>query len=270
MDMDMMNRSMTIMLQCNILMDMEILNQCMDKPAINQGMGPSSSMESNHHMACRHRDHLHNHMALLGLVNLEICLIKVLFNPVNHMVQMFRLSSSILMSLVGPCNNRILSMDLHQELMDTIRQCLLLVLAIHSKVGNQFHLMASLVDNRQLATCKDQLVVMDHIHLHNKVMQNRQLQTVQVMGIKALKILHTAVALEQPIVHHQAVSRLLLSQQQLNQLMISRFHSQVDMELLQGVRQLGMGKPCLPSLLILNMTQQPRCMLHRVENLVVA
>ncbi|KAF2290413.1 hypothetical protein GH714_012883 [Hevea brasiliensis] len=50
-------------------------------------------------------------------------------------------------------------------------------------------------------------------------------------------------------------SRLMLSQQQLNQVMISRFLSQVHMELLQEVHQLGMGKPYLPSALTLNMTQ---------------
>ncbi|KAF2290438.1 hypothetical protein GH714_013122 [Hevea brasiliensis] len=100
----------------------------------------------------------------------------------------------------------------------------------------------SLVDNSQLAMCKVQPVVMDYTHLRNNVIQNSQLQTMQVMGIKGLKILLMAVALGQPIVHHQVASRLMLSQQQLNQVMISRFLSQVHMELLQEVHQLGMAK----------------------------
>ncbi|KAF2290377.1 hypothetical protein GH714_012477 [Hevea brasiliensis] len=104
----------------------------------------------------------------------------------------------------------------------------------------------SLVDNSQLAMCKVQPVVIDYTHLRNNVIQNSQLQTMQVMGIKGLKILLMAVALGQPIVHHQVASRLMLSQQQLNQVMISGFLSQVHMELLQEVHQLGMGKTLSP------------------------
>ncbi|KAF2290398.1 hypothetical protein GH714_012790 [Hevea brasiliensis] len=42
MGMDMTNQSMTIMLQCSILMDMEVPNQYIHKPAINQAIGAAA------------------------------------------------------------------------------------------------------------------------------------------------------------------------------------------------------------------------------------
>ncbi|KAF2290416.1 hypothetical protein GH714_012898 [Hevea brasiliensis] len=123
----------------------------------------------------------------------------------------------------------------------TIKQCLLLAPAIHSKVASQFHVIVSLVDNSQLAMCKVQPVVMDYTHLHNNVIQNNA-----GYGYQGSQDPAYGSGLGQPIVHHQVASRLMLSQQQLNQVMISRFLSQVHMELLQEVHQLGMGKTLSP------------------------
>jgi hypothetical protein len=84
----------------------------------------------------------------------------------------------------------------------------------------------------------------------------------QVMAIKGLKILLMVVPLHMV---HQLASRVMLNQHQLNQAMISQSHNLLVMELLRQLLRLVMGKLCLHSLAILNMTQ-PRCMLLHAES----
>jgi hypothetical protein len=146
--------------------------------------------------------------------------------------------------------------------MGIIRHKLHLAQAILSKVASLFLHLDSLVDKQQLAMRKVLLGAMGHIHLHNKVILSSKLQTMQVMAIKGLKILLMVVPLHMV---HQPASRVMLNQHQLNQAMISQSHNLLVMELLRQLLQLVMGKLCLHSLAILNMTQ-PRCMLRHAES----
>ena len=103
------------------------------------------------------------------------------------------------------------------------------------------------------------------IQIRNKVTQNSQLKTLQVMGIKGLKIPIMPVPKGLHMLQRQ-LDRLVmhrlhrLSQQLLKQTMISQPSNQVLTELLQVVHQLLMVKLCLLSLVIRNMTPR-RCML---------
>lgn len=258
MAMDMMNQNMKIMLQHSIPMeDMEVLSQCTHR--LNRVMLHSSMVSHSH----TDRDHIPNPMPLLEPLNQGKYLTKVLL-LLNHMAQMQLLNNLTHINPVGRCSNHILHMVLYLLLMLIISHHLHLVLFIHSKEGSQ--VMVSLVHSRHKGMRKWVLLgVMAHTQLHNKVTQSRQLLTMQLTVTKDHKILLTVVPLLQPIVHHQAVSQVMLNQLQLNKVTTSLSHNREVMEAHQQPLRLLMAKLCHLSLVTLSMTQL-KCMARLVEN----
>jgi len=222
----------------------------------------NSSMVSHNHMAYLHRVSL-NPMAIPGRLNQGTCLIKVLYLP-NHTARMHHPNSLTSIHLVLRCSKHMLRMVLRQLLTDIVNNHLHPAPLIHSKERSQVTL--SLVHSRYKAMHKWVLLgVTGLTQLRNKVTLSSQLLTMQLIT-KGLKILLTVVVLQQqPIVHHQVGSQDTLNQHQLNKVMTSLSHNQVDMEVCQQLLQQLMGKLCRLSLVILSMTR-PKCMERLVEN----
>lgn len=242
--------------------DMLLSHQLILKVQLTQAMVSKSNMVSHHPTTCHNKDLMPILMVSRGLVSLEMCLIKVPSQLRNHMVRMPQLNSSLThMRQVGQCSKLILCMVLRLLMMGIIRLPLLLV--ILSKERNQLLVTLRLVDNRHRAMLRLGLLqVMASTLLLKQVLLNKQLRTMQVMGIKEW-LIRRMVLLRVPLmVHLQLVSQLIPNQPQLSQAMISQSHSQVGMQMYQLV----MGKVCRPSQVILSM-MLVRCMLGIVDNL---
>lgn len=227
---------------------------------------------ANHHMACHPRVHLPNLMALPGLVSLVMCLIKLQLQP-NHMVRVCHLNSHIHMLLVHRPSRHILHMGLLLLLMAITSHHLHLVRAIHSKEASRLQVTASLVSSKLRAMHKWLLPQgMGNTLLRSKVIPSSLLQTLQVMGIKRIKILDTGLlCLLQVTVQHQLRRQVMLHNlHKLSKVMISQSNSLVLMVFNQ-VLQLVMGKRChlslRPSLSLVMLSMiQPRCMLHLINH----
>lgn len=255
------NQNMIIMLQHSIPMEGMGLLSHIHKLELSQVMVHSSIMASLNHMAWHHRGQLPSLMALLGLVNQETQLIRVL-HQLNHMVRMFQPNSHIRMHLVCLHSRPILHMVLPQ-LMGIINHRLSLAQDIHSKEDNRL-VMASLERSRHPAMHKWLLLQVTHnTHLLNKVTLSSLCQTQQVMGTKGLKTPYMEVSLHQPMVPQQLRSQVMPNQQP-NKVTISQSHSLLVMELRQ-LLQLVMGKQFHLSLVILSMTRVKCMLLHRAE-----
>ncbi|KAF2290442.1 hypothetical protein GH714_013181 [Hevea brasiliensis] len=113
---------------------------------------------------------------------------------------------------------------LHQELRGTIRQCLLLAPAIHSKV-QPVPCYGQPGGQQSTGYVQGPTGGMDYTHLQQGCPEQPASNNAGY-GYQGSQDPAYGSGPGQPIVHHQVANSLMLSQQQLNQVMISRFVSQ--------------------------------------------
>lgn len=200
------------------LEDMDLLRQQHTLKVVHiPAMELMSNMVNLLPMVCIHRLHIHNLIAIPGLINLEKCHIRVQFHQPKGMVLVYCISSNIPMHPVGKCNKLILHMDLPLLQMVIIihKVFQLLVLGILSKVPSLFLDMVSLCLNNHLLMLKQPLLEVTVPTLHSPLTLNNSPQTMQAMVIRDQLIKLTVVLrLQQLIVHHLLDSKLMLNQLQ--------------------------------------------------------
>lgn len=194
--------------------DMDLLSQHLTLKVVHiPAMEPMSNTVNLLPMVCIHR--LRNLIAIPGLINPEMCHIRVQFHQPKGMVLVCCINSNI--HPLGKCNKLTLHMDLPLLLMDIIIHKVpqLLVLGILSKVPSLFLDMVSLCHNNLLLMLKQPLLEVTVPTLHSPLTLNSRPQTMQAMVIRDQLIKLTVVLrLQQLIVHHFLDCKLMLNQLQ--------------------------------------------------------